>query len=149
MSHSTQITTSNRSVLPACAFAMVVLFLTSTPNGAQAQETTKPKPTPTVPMDHAKPMDHTKPMDHSAGMDHSKMEGMSKTGDVDLDFAANMRMHHQMAVDMAQAEIKNGKDPKMLSMARSILASQKREIAMFDQWLAAHNKSKPMPESNN
>jgi len=100
-------------------------------------------------MEHAKPMDHTKPMDHAADMGHSKMEGMSKTGDVDLDFAANMRMHHQMALDMAQAEIKNGEDPKMLRMARSILVSQKREIAMVDQWLAAHKKTKPMPESNN
>ena len=73
-------------------------------------------------------------------MDHSKMKGMSMTGDTDYDFAANMRMHHQMAVDMSQAELKNGKNPQMLLMAKDIIAAQKKEIATFDKWMKAHKK---------
>ena len=81
-----------------------------------------------------------KQMDHSkmGGMKH--MEGMSMTGDVDYDFAANMRMHHQMAVDMSQAELKNGKNPQMLQMAKDIIAAQKKEITVLDQWMKAHKK---------
>jgi uncharacterized protein (DUF305 family) len=80
-------------------------------------------------------------MDHSKmGMKH--MDGMSMTGDTDYDFAANMRMHHQMAVDMSEAELKNGENPEMLQMAKSIIAAQKKEIAELDRWLAAHKKPK-------
>ncbi|SEC54221.1 protein of unknown function [Pseudomonas proteolytica] len=69
-----------------------------------------------------------------------QMGGMSMTGDVDYDFAANMRMHHQMAVEMAQAELQNGKNPEMLRMAKDIIAAQKKEIAVFDQWIKANKK---------
>ena len=86
----------------------------------------------------------------SGQMDQSKkMAAMSVTGDVDYDFAANMRMHHQMAVEMSQAELKNGKSPKLLRMAKDIIAAQKKEIAVFDQWMAAHKKAMTdaMPKS--
>lgn len=69
-----------------------------------------------------------------------QMGGMSMTGDVDYDFAANMRMHHQMAVEMSQAELKNGKNPEMLRMAKDIIAAQKKEIAVLDQWIKANKK---------
>ena len=51
------------------------------------------------------------------GMD---MSAMSMTGDADYDFAVNMRKHHQMALDMAQKELKNGKDVQMKQMANAI-----------------------------
>jgi uncharacterized protein (DUF305 family) len=73
-------------------------------------------------------------------MDHSGMGKMSMTGDVDYDFAANMRMHHMKAVEMSQAELKNGKDPQILQMAKDIIAAQKKEIAAFDQWMREHKK---------
>lgn len=84
----------------------------------------------------------------SEQMDQSKMTGMSMTGDVDYDFAANMRKHHQMAVDMSRAELKNGKNPKMLKVAEDIIAAQNKEIAVFDQWMEAHSKAmtKTMPK---
>lgn len=74
-------------------------------------------------------------------MDHSKMDGMTKTGDVDYDFAANMRQHHQMAVDMSQAELKTGKDPQLLRMAKEIIVTQNKEIAVLDKWITANQKS--------
>jgi uncharacterized protein (DUF305 family) len=67
------------------------------------------------------------------------MEGMQRmqaSGDVDKDFAMMMKLHHQQAVDMAEMEIAQGKSPAMKTMARQIIAAQKKEIAAFDAWLA-------------
>ena len=77
-------------------------------------------------------------MSDMKGMD--SMKGMSMTGDADYDFAVNMKMHHQKALDMAQSEVKDGKNPQMVKMAKSIVASQTKEIAEFDRWLAANPK---------
>ena len=69
----------------------------------------------------------------------SGMEGMQKmpmSGDVDRDFAMMMKMHHQQAVSMAEMELAHGKSKAMKDMARKIIAAQKKEIAMFDRWLA-------------
>ena len=63
------------------------------------------------------------------------MESMKMTGDTDRDFAAMMKMHHQGAIDMAQMELKNGKDAKMRAMAKRIIDAQQKEIKEFDQWL--------------
>ena len=87
-----------------------------------------------MPMDHSK-IDHSK-MD---GMKH--MEGMSMTGNVDYDFAANMKMHHQMGIDMAKAQIKNGKSPQMVKMAKAIVVGQTKESAAFDKYLMANKSS--------
>jgi uncharacterized protein (DUF305 family) len=47
-----------------------------------------------------------------------------------------MQLHHQQAVEMAEMEIAQGKSPAMKTMARQIIAAQKKEIAAFDAWLA-------------
>ena len=73
------------------------------------------------------------------------MESMPMSGDTDRDFAMMMKMHHQGALDMAQAELNNGKDAKMRGMAKNIIASQKKEIKQFDDWLAKHKE--PMSHS--
>lgn len=82
-------------------------------------------------------------------MAHDKMEcshgatGMSKTGNADYDFAANMKMHHQMGIQMAKNQITNGKNPEMLKMARAIVANQTKETTAFDTYLAANKAVKP------
>ena len=86
--------------------------------------------------------DMPKSMMGSDGMKQSMMTGMDSmqkmpmSGDTDKDFAMMMKMHHQQAVDMAQIELKDGKSPAMKKMAKQIISAQKKEIAMFDQWLA-------------
>ena len=68
------------------------------------------------------------------------MEDMQKkkmSGDVDKDFAMMMKMHHQQALTMAEMQLAHGKSPVMKSMAKQIIAAQKKEIAQFDAWLAA------------
>jgi uncharacterized protein (DUF305 family) len=74
---------------------------------------------------------------HKAMMKGMKdMGAMKSSGNVDHDFAMMMKMHHQSALDMAEVELQQGKDPKMRSMAKKIIESQKKEIKEFDQWLA-------------
>jgi uncharacterized protein (DUF305 family) len=98
--------------------------------------------------------DHTMPgMAHDMAMpagnaDKAMMDGMEKmnhdmaaapmTDDADHDFVTMMIPHHQGAVDMAQVELKYGKDPAMRRLATDIVAAQKKEIAMMQRWLAAH-----------
>ena len=69
----------------------------------------------------------------------SQMMAMKSTGNPDVDFAMMMRMHHQGAITMAEAQLKDGKDPQMKKMARDIIASQKKEIAVFDKYLAKNS----------
>ncbi|MEE3507626.1 DUF305 domain-containing protein [Pseudomonas sp. 10C3] len=124
---------SGRFTLSVRALAMAVAVMATAPTWTNAAEPAKSEmmPMPSEQMDHSK-MDGMK-----------KMGGTSKTGDVDYDFAANMRMHHQMAVKMAQAEFKNGKNPEMLGMAKDIIAAQEKEIVVFDQWIKANKKPSP------
>ena len=76
---------------------------------------------------------------HQSMMNGMKdMETMKVTGDADYDFAMMMKKHHQSALDMANVELRLGKDPKIRSMAKGIIASQTKEIKEFDQWLAKH-----------
>lgn len=79
-------------------------------------------------------------MDMKAMMkdNNDKMSSMAMTGNADVDFAMMMRIHHQGAIEMAQAELNNGKEPQMRKMAQSIIAAQKKEIAQFDRFLAKH-----------
>jgi uncharacterized protein (DUF305 family) len=49
-----------------------------------------------------------------------------------------MLPHHQGAVEMAEIELKYGKDPQMLELARKIVAAQAEEIAQMKSWLKAH-----------
>lgn len=60
------------------------------------------------------------------------------TGDADKDFVAHMIPHHAGAVDMAQVQLKYGKDPELRKMARDIIKAQQTEIAFMKKWQAKH-----------
>ncbi|WP_395021352.1 DUF305 domain-containing protein [Dongia sp.] len=68
----------------------------------------------------------------------SKMKTMKPTGDPDKDFVMMMMPHHQGAVDMAEVELKYGKDPMLRKMAEQIIKSQKEEIAEMEKWQKEH-----------
>jgi hypothetical protein len=59
------------------------------------------------------------------------MAGMDAkpTGDVDADFVAMMVPHHQGAIDMAQAELRYGRNEQLRRMAQEIIVEQQQEIA--------------------
>lgn len=66
-------------------------------------------------------------------MDRS-MQRSGWTGDPDRDFVRVMIPHHQSAIDMAKAELKYGKDPKVRALAVRIIAAQSREIREMNGW---------------
>ena len=82
--------------------------------------------------------------DMMAGMEtmNRGMSAAPMTGDADHDFVAMMIPHHLGAVDMAQVELRYGKDPAMRRLATEIVAAQKKEIAMMRWWQAAHTKGR-------
>jgi uncharacterized protein (DUF305 family) len=71
------------------------------------------------------------------GMDQS-MQTMKPTGDPSMDFVMMMKPHHQAAVDMAEAYLKYGKDPRLTKMAQDIIKSQKEEINEMNAWESKH-----------
>jgi uncharacterized protein (DUF305 family) len=75
-----------------------------------------------------------------AAMDrmHEAMMAVEYTGNPDVDFARGMIPHHQGAIDMAEIELKYGKNPEMRAMAKDIVAAQRKEIATMKHWLATH-----------
>jgi uncharacterized protein (DUF305 family) len=105
------------------------------------------QPTPSMPADMKNPMPMMgqgmnrgmgKGMDMKPMMTdmQDKMMAMKSSGNVDVDFAMMMRVHHQAAITMAEAELQNGKDPQMRVMAKDIIYAQKKEIVAFDRFLA-------------
>lgn len=66
------------------------------------------------------------------------MEGARYTGDADRDFVSHMAPHHQGAIDMAQVELKYGKDPTLRKLASRIIAAQRDEIALMERWQKEH-----------
>lgn len=66
------------------------------------------------------------------------MQGTAYTGNADEDFVAHMTPHHQGAVEMAEVELKYGKDPQLKRLARNIISSQRKEIEFMKQWQAKH-----------
>jgi len=59
------------------------------------------------------------------------MDGMEITpsGDADTDFTAMMIPHHQGAIDMAQAELRHGRNEQLRRIAQEIIVTQQQEIA--------------------
>jgi len=130
--------TQTRKHILASAAALIALTTASLAPLAQAQAT-RPQGASSSPMAGMSSMP-AGGMDMKAMMkeNNDKMSSMPMTGKPDVDFAMMMRMHHQGAIEMAQAELKDGKEPQMKKMARDIIAAQKKEIAQFDKFLAKH-----------
>jgi uncharacterized protein (DUF305 family) len=66
------------------------------------------------------------------------MAGAPLTGDADKDFAMMMIPHHQGAIDMANIELKYGKDETLRAMAKMIVEAQEKEIKEIQDWQAKH-----------
>ncbi len=101
---------------------LAVCFIVGTAGSLQAQEPGYQKEMEAV---------HKKMMDG--------MMSMKSTGDPDKDFAMMMIPHHQGAIDMAEIQLKYGKDPALKKMAQDIIDAQKREIDAFKAWGGQHH----------
>ena len=120
-----------QTVVRLCLIPMLSLWLAS---AVHAQGTTAP-----ASMRHGqmhKGMMGSDDIKKSMMMGIDSMNKMPMSGDTDKDFAMMMKIHHQQAVDMSEMQLAHGKSPTMKTMARNIISAQKKEIAMFDQWLA-------------
>jgi uncharacterized protein (DUF305 family) len=56
---------------------------------------------------------------------------IKSSGDVDTDFVAMMAPHHQGAIDMAQAELRYGRNEQLRRLAQEIIVEQTQEIAVM------------------
>jgi uncharacterized protein (DUF305 family) len=54
--------------------------------------------------------------------------GIRPSGDVDTDFVAMMVPHHRGAIEMAQAELRYGRNEPLRRMAQEIIITQLQEI---------------------
>lgn len=63
------------------------------------------------------------------------MAAVAPSGNVALDFARMMRIHHQGAIGMAEQELLHGSDPQMKPLATQIIAATQ-----------VHTSSRPRPQ---
>jgi hypothetical protein len=73
--------------------------------------------------------------------------GIKPSGDVDTDFVAMMVPHHQGAIEMAQAELRYGRNEPLRRMAQEIIVTQTQEIVAMRLSLGqALPSSEPSPD---
>ena len=87
----------------------------------------------TAPADHAM-------MQSMMTMQHAMMT-MHLSGNPDRDFMTMMIPHHQAAIDMANVELREGKDPRVIALARNIIKAQEAEIRQMQSWLGETHHS--------
>jgi hypothetical protein len=145
--------TSTRTVLKRLQLTLAAISVAAVLTPLQAQMPSGPGTTGKPAESAASGMDRSNmPMDgkmmgnggdmmSKMGSMQNQMTAMKPTGNPDIDFALMMRMHHQGAISMAEAELKDGKDPQMKKMATAIIATQKKEIATLDKFLASKGQS--------
>lgn len=66
--------------------------------------------------------------------------GTAPTGDANRDFAQEMIVHHEAAVDMSKELLAKGSDPELKALAESIIQAQTKEIEFLRAWLAKQPK---------
>lgn len=62
------------------------------------------------------------------------MTQLSTAKPFDREFIDMMTPHHQGAITMAKAELAKGKNPKLRTLAQSIISDQTREIGEMNTW---------------
>lgn len=65
----------------------------------------------------------------------------------DRAFSKMMIPHHQGAIEMAEGELKKGKDPQLEALAQKIITAQRREIAEMRKHLDGRGATGGMDET--
>lgn len=78
-----------------------------------------------------------------------EMHALPMKGNVDLDFASMLRLHHRGAIDMSRIEVQQGKDAVMKKMAQKIIDKQSKEISQLDQLIASMENAPKNYEPSN
>jgi uncharacterized protein (DUF305 family) len=71
---------------------------------------------------------------------HRDMEAGVQHPDPDQAFVRGMIAHHRAAIEMAQIQLEQGKDPQQRKLAQAIIDAQKSEIAEMNAWLESRNR---------
>lgn len=76
--------------------------------------------------------------DMHAEMEHMMQSLEGKTGDAfDKAFLEEMIVHHEGAIEMAEAALLGAKHQEIKDLAQSILSAQASEIQMMKDWMQA------------
>ena len=87
--------------------------------------------------------------DMAAAMEQMHHEMMvAPSGDPDRDFAAMMIPHHQGAIEMAQAQLRYGKDERLRRLAQGIIVEQRQEIEVMQAILAEKGAPPSVPHQH-
>lgn len=119
-------------VIVTIAGATSILTACSTSSNAQNQSES-PNPGVTT-ADSSQSMDHGN-MNHGM-MDHNMDLGPADA-EFDLRFLDSMIPHHEGAVVMAEAVLKNSQRPELKKLAADIIKAQEQEINQMKQWRTA------------
>ena len=84
---------------------------------------------------------HTSEYMQSMNTMHDAMMAAATKAHADVAFVEGMIPHHQGAIQMAQIELKYGKDAAMRKLAQDIIDAQNPEIALMKQWLGSRGIS--------
>ncbi|RZJ16122.1 MAG: DUF305 domain-containing protein [Acinetobacter sp.] len=63
------------------------------------------------------------------------MHKAKQTGNADYDFASMMIPHHEGAIKMAEAVVKQGKSVALIDFSNKVIVAQQSEIAMLEDFL--------------
>jgi len=66
----------------------------------------------------------------------AELRGLSGA-DFDRQFLTSMIAHHQGAIEMAQTQLADGRDPQAIELAQKIIADQEAEIEEMQGLLAS------------
>ncbi len=71
-----------------------------------------------------------------------------RSGNADVDFARQMVPHHQAAVDMANIQLRHGRDERLKSFNRWVIRAQELEIGMMNNWLYRRDNQSVVSNAN-
>ena len=88
--------------------------------------------------DWGTPMGDMDGMDHGGMMSDTDMQALEDATGAEASrlFLEQMIVHHQGAIEMAQAEVDNGQNADVIALAEAIIASQTTEITTMEDILA-------------
>ncbi len=67
-------------------------------------------------------------------------DALACTGDADVDFMQQMRIHRLAAIAMSETQLVHGLDAAANTLAETIIAEQRREITEIDAWLMVRHR---------
>jgi uncharacterized protein (DUF305 family) len=67
-----------------------------------------------------------------------KIKNIKITGDIDIDFAHTMIIHHQSGIGFSEAEIENSTNVQIKKIAQGIITAQKKEIEKMTNFLTGY-----------